>query len=128
MVRVINFVCVAVAGLACLALYHVSERTRMANLELSHVNRQIVAENSTMSVLQAEWARVADPARIQRLAKIYLGLNDDAPTVELSSLTLLPRRGQSEPLGNSPVHEASDTVPAKPGDARIQLAVAGPGN
>ena len=53
-----------------------------------------------MSVLQAEWARVADPARIQRLAQAELGLTD-APTVELSSLELLPRRGQAAPLGGS---------------------------
>ena len=51
-----------------------------------------------MSVLQAEWARVADPARIQRLAQAELGTTD-TPTVELSSLTLLPRRGQARAAG-----------------------------
>ncbi|MBU6443489.1 MAG: hypothetical protein KGR48_06225 [Alphaproteobacteria bacterium] len=127
MVRVINFVCVALTGLACLALYHVSEQTRVANLKLSRVNHEIAAEHSTMSVLQAEWARVADPARIQRLAEAELGVSD-TPTVELSSLELLPRRGQSAPLGDSPVREANATVPAKPNDPRLRLASIRHGN
>ena len=127
MVRIINFVCVALTGFACLALYHVSEQTRVASLELRRVNHEIAAEHGTMSVLQAEWARVADPARIQHLAETDLGVGD-TPTVELSSLELLPRRGQAEPLGNSPVHEANDTVPAKQSDPRIRLAAVRPGN
>ncbi|MDE3114454.1 MAG: hypothetical protein KGL26_02530 [Pseudomonadota bacterium] len=127
MVRVLNFTSVAFVGLACLALYHVSEQTRVANLELSRVNHQIATEHSTMSVLQAEWARVADPARIQHLAEADLGIGD-TPTVELSSLELLPRRGQAAPLGDSPVREANATVPAKQNDPRIRLAAVRPGN
>ena len=127
MVRVINFFFVALTGLTCLALYHVSEQTRVANLELSRVNYEIVGEHSTMSVLQAEWARVADPARIQRLAEADLGVSD-TPTVELSSLELLPRRGQTAPLGESPVREANATVPAQQNDSRIRLAAVRPGN
>jgi hypothetical protein len=69
--------------------------------------------------LQAEWGRVADPARIQHLAQARLGL-DDAPATELSSLKLLPRRGEEAPLGDGQVRAASVVIPA--GDPRVRLA------
>jgi cell division protein FtsL len=127
MVRILNFVCVALTGLACLALYHVSEQTRVANVELTRVNHKIAQEQDAMSVLQAEWARVADPARIQQLARRELGVSD-APTLELSSLELLPRRGQAAPLGGTQTRPASITVPVKREDPRIHLAALQPGN
>lgn len=117
MVRVINFFCFAVSAFACLGLYHVSEQTRVAHAELTAVTRAISAEKQSMNTLQAEWERVADPARIQRLAQNRLGM-DDAPAVELSSLTLLPRRGDQAPLGD--VRTASATLPA--GNQILHLA------
>ena len=127
MVRILNFFCFALTGLVCLALYHVSEETRIANVELSKVNRQIVQEQNNMSVLQAEWARVADPARIQTLARRDLGV-DDGPMIELSSLELLPRRGTSAPLGDAEMRAASVTVPVKREDPRVRLAALQPGD
>ena len=41
MIRVLNFFCVALMGLSILALYHVSEQTRVAQMELTKVNREI---------------------------------------------------------------------------------------
>ena len=58
MIRVATFFCFAVSALACLALYHVSEQTRVARSELSVVSRQIVVERESIHTLQAEWARV----------------------------------------------------------------------
>lgn len=127
MIRILNFVCLALSGLACLGLYHVSEQTRVASVRLHDVKHEIVQERNAMSVLQAEWARVADPARIQRLAQRDLGVTD-TPTVELSSLELLPRRGEAAPLGNSDVHDASVTIRAKREDPRIRFAAVQTGN
>ena len=69
MVRVLNFFCVALMGLSILALYHVSEKTRVAQMQLDQVNRQIADEHGAIGVLQTEWERVAGPARIQQLAE-----------------------------------------------------------
>jgi len=124
MIRVVNFFCIALSALACLALYQVSEQTRVAHVKLAHVEQQIAAEQSAMSVLQAEWARVADPARIQHLAETRLGLSDQ-PTVELSSMQLLPRR-DAAPLGNSDVRNANAVAPQP--DPRIHLASVRIGN
>ena len=65
MIRVLNFLCVALMGLSILALYHVSENTRVATCELDQVNRQISDNRAAIGVLQTEWERVAGPARIQ---------------------------------------------------------------
>lgn len=111
MIRVLNFFCVALMGLSILALYHVSERTRVAEMQLTKVNRQIADARSGMSVLQTEWERVAGPARIQELAQRN-GMSDTA-SMELSSFNLLPRRADA-PLGNSPVRNANAVVPAMP--------------
>ena len=126
MIRVMNFFCIALAALSCLALYHVSEQTRIAHVRLTHIERNIAQEKSAMNVLQAEWARVADPGRIQHLAESRLGLTDQ-PTVELSSLELLPRR-DATPLGTDDVRAASAVAPVKPQDSRIRLAAVRIGN
>jgi cell division protein FtsL len=113
MVRVLNFFCVAFMGLAILALYHVSEATRVARVELDRTTRQIADTRGQIGVLQTEWERVAGPARIQALAQQQLGMSDTT-SVHLSSFDLLPRRGEAAPLANTPVHNASVVVTAAP--------------
>ena len=110
MVRVINFFCVAFMGLSILALYHVSESTRVAHVALGDAHRQIAAERTQMSVLQTEWERIAGPARIQSLAESRLGMSDTA-SVQLSSFDQLPRRGEDAPLNNTPLRNASVQIP-----------------
>src|SRR5258707_2540707 len=106
MVRVLNPLCVAMMGLAILALYHVSERTRVATVELRGVDRQIAREQAAMSVLETEWAHVADPTKLEALAENRLGLSG-APAVQLSSFDSLPRRGDELPLTDSPIRQAN---------------------
>jgi cell division protein FtsL len=108
MIRLLNFFCVALMGLSILALYHVSERTRVAQMELTKVNREIRETRATIGVLQTEWAHVAGPARIQQLAE-NRGMTNTV-SAQLSSFDLLPRRGDA-PLNNSPVRNASAEVP-----------------
>jgi cell division protein FtsL len=111
MVRILNFFCVAVMGLSILALYHVSEKTRVAHMQLSQVNNQIEQEHGAISVLETEWQHVASPERIQELAQSKLGMADQA-SVQLSSFDQLPRRGsEPAPLNNSPVRNASAQLP-----------------
>ncbi len=89
-----------------LALYHVSERTRVATVELRGVDRQIAREQAAMSVLETEWAHVADPTKLEALAENRLGLSG-APAVQLSSFDSLPRRGDELPLTDSPIRQAN---------------------
>ena len=77
MVRVLNFFCVALMGLSILALYHVSEKTRVAHMELSQVNRQIAQERSASSACwKPNGSMSPRPARIQQLAPARLGMAD----------------------------------------------------
>jgi len=85
MVRILNTFCVALMGLTILALYHVSEQTRVADVELTRINRQIVQEHATISVLETEWERVAGPARVEQLAASRLGLTG-TPAVQCRPL------------------------------------------
>jgi cell division protein FtsL len=118
MIRVLNFFCVAAMGLTILALYHVSEQTRVAHVQLGQVEHRIAAERTKMSVLQTEWVQVASPERIQRLAESSLGMSD-AATVQLSSLELLAHRGDA-PLGG--IRDASAQAPAAAPAELIKIA------
>jgi cell division protein FtsL len=121
MIRVLNFFCVALMGLSILALYHVSERTRVTQMSLNKVNHQIREARGNIGVLQAEWARVAGPGRIQELAQRN-GMHDTV-SAQLSSFNLLPRRGDA-PLNNSPLRNANAVVPSLPqAQSPIQVLV-----
>ena len=112
MVRILNFFCVALMGLSILALYHVSEKTRVAHMQLNQATAQIAKERTHIAVLETEWQHVASPERIQQLAQSKLGMADSS-SVQLSSFDLLPRRGaEPAPINNSPVRNASAQLPA----------------
>jgi hypothetical protein len=117
MVRVLNFFCVAMMGLSILALYHVSESTRLATVDLAHVDRQIDKERGAISVLETEWERVASPEQIASLATTRLGL-DNTATVQLSSLELLPRRGEDAPISTAPLRRANAVMAVSPEQGR----------
>ncbi|MGH6890159.1 MAG: cell division protein FtsL [Rhizomicrobium sp.] len=126
MVRLLNFACFALAAVCCLALYHVSEQTRIARVRLSTVERHIAADQDAMKVLQADWERVTQPGHIQALAQARLGLSD-TPTATLASLDSLPRRGDGAPLGSAPVVAAS-VIASQTADPRLHLVAAHAGN
>lgn len=109
LVRFINFLFVALMGIAILANYRVSEQTRLAGLELRSVDRQTAEDRATTAVLEAKWEQLAEPSRIQALAQAKLGMNDGA-TLQLSALELLPRH-EDAPLGGSEVEQASAPAP-----------------
>jgi len=113
MVRILNFFCVALMGFSILALYHVSEKTRVAHVQSSQVTSRIAQERSSIGVLETEWQHVAAPERVQQLAQAKLGMADTS-SAQLSSFEQLPRRGDAAPLNNTPLHNASAQIPATP--------------
>jgi len=114
MVRILNFFCVALMGFSILALYHVSEKTRVAHVQLNQATSRIAQERSAIGVLETEWQHVASPERVQQLAQAKLGMADTS-SAQLSSFEQLPRRGTDPaPLNNTPLHNASAQIPATP--------------
>ena len=91
MIRILNFALIVVTGLACLGLYRIAEEARIAQADLRAAESEIMSEQNALAVLGAEWARLTQPARISALAARHLPLADE-PTLQLSSLTLLPPR------------------------------------
>ena len=90
------------------------------NQAWANINKQIAAERVQISVLEAQWQREAGPDTIQKLAESSLGMNDTT-TVQLSSLSELPRRGD-EPLNGEQLHAASAQLPASPAPV-VKVAV-----
>ena len=113
MIRVVNFLCFAVSAFACLALYHVSEQTRVARAELKLAHKEIAQERQLADVLQAEWGRATDPEKIARASQSDSAVKDN-PAVELASVTLLPRRGD-DLVADAEVRAASAILP-QPGN------------
>jgi hypothetical protein len=110
MIRVLNFLCVLLTAFSCLALNHVSDQTRVAEAQLRRTRTQIAAASDTQKTLEADWERASNPAHIQALAAAHLGLADTA-TMEVASLELLPRRGESSSLSGPVVTNASIVAP-----------------
>jgi hypothetical protein len=113
MIRVVNFLCFAISAFACLALYHVSEQTRVARAELNLVHKEIAQERQLAGVLQAEWGRATDPEKIAQASQTDSAVKDN-PAVELASVTLLPRRGDNL-VADAEVRTASAVIP-QPGN------------
>ena len=112
MIRVLNFVCVALMGLSILALYDVSEKTRLARVEIGKTQKSIEGEHAQVSVLETDWASLANPDRVATLAHSKLGL-DNTAAVQLSSFEQLPRNGEDSPLSQSPLRNANAESPAQ---------------
>ena len=111
MIRTLNFVCIAMAGLVCLGLYRFAEEARVARADLKATQAAIAREHSTLIVLGAEWARLTQPARIHALAQRHLDLMDK-PTIQLSSLKRLPAK--NAPLvPQGAIRTAKVVVPAQ---------------
>lgn len=108
--RTLNFALVLITGLICLGTYRVAEDARIARAQLVATEHQIKREHQALVVLGAEWAALTQPQRIAALAQRHLDLNDQ-PVMELSSLTLLPRRGEA-PLTEGPIRNARVIIPA----------------
>src|SRR6201992_1482770 len=105
MIRVLNLVCVALMGLSILALYHVSEKTRVAHMQLTQVKQQIAEEKAHIGVLETEWQSVASPERIQQLAQAKLNMAAPAGDHRRSCATRPPRATpppQNIPPGPTP--------------------------
>src|ERR1700733_2613503 len=110
MIRVLNFLCVVLTAFSCLALNHISDQTRVAEAQLRRAKTQIAAASDTQKILEADWERASNPSQIQALAAAHLGLAETS-TMEVSSLELLPRRGETSPLSAPVVTNASIAAP-----------------
>jgi len=119
MIRILNFALIVVTGLACLGVYRVAEEARIAQAELRRVEFELMDEQNAITVLGAEWARLTHPARISALAARHLPLADE-PTLQLSSLVLLPPRALVP--AEEPIFRTASIVVPEPAQERAAVA------
>lgn len=62
------FVWVGLAGMASVALFHITFEVEQLQDELNSLNKQILEEQKAVHVLQAEWGYLTRPEHIEALA------------------------------------------------------------
>jgi hypothetical protein len=96
MIRLSNFVWVALAGVVGFGLFHLKHQVQELEDEMFRLNRTILEEQQAIHVLKAEWSYINQPQRLQSLASRHLDLQPAKPA-QLGTFADLPRRGE-EPM------------------------------
>ncbi|MDD3287556.1 MAG: hypothetical protein PHX43_00930 [Alphaproteobacteria bacterium] len=79
----------ALTIVASIGLYNTSYRVHDLGQQLRKLNASIEAEQRTIHVLKAEWVYLANPARIEKMAKKYLAMNPSS-LQQIANLKDLP--------------------------------------
>jgi len=84
--------------IASLAFYRTSDRVRDLNTQLHDINAAIETEQKSIHVLKAEWVYLANPARIEAIAKKHLAMRPASPQqiTQMNTLSeVLPTRSEA---------------------------------
>jgi hypothetical protein len=84
---------------AGVVLLYTSQSVQKAEAELKALNTELAQENELQRVLEAEWAFLTAPERLESLAERYLDRRIDEPAVA--------SRAVLEETGGSVYHDAS---------------------
>jgi len=82
MFRILNIIAVAVLMGSAVYAYEIKYQTLYQAEQLAKAKRDLGRETDAAAMLRAEWARVANPDRIEALADKYLG----GQTLQLSQI------------------------------------------
>lgn len=117
MSRILTLAAVGLAIGAAATLYQVKYEVRLLEREARELHRNVARERQSIQVLEAEWAFLNQPSRIQDLAERYLDLKPLKPS-QISTVERLPLRpvnpapeGEAAP---DPLIAAVTPTPAKP--------------
>jgi len=98
--RVLNFVVVGCMIVAAVLVYEVKYQSTYKAQAVARLNGEIRAEREKIATLNAEWSRLAAPARIQTLAERYLGMKP-LDVSRIDDFSALPEKSglAGDPLG-----------------------------
>lgn len=117
MSRILTLAAVGLAIGAAATLYQVKYEVRLLEREARELHRNVARERQSIQVLEAEWAFLNQPSRIQDLAERYLDLKPLKPS-QISTVERLPLRPVNPaPEGEvapDPLIAAVTPTPAKP--------------
>jgi len=89
--RILNLIVICALVLAAAYVYRIKfDSTKQAE-RLARIRSEVRHERDTIAALRAQWGELANPARIEALAKRYLQLKPVAPT-QFDTLDRLPDR------------------------------------
>jgi len=109
MVKRSTVVWFSLAAIAGYAMYQLKYDVIALEEELAASNRQILAYQESIHVLNAEWAYLNDPARLQQLADRYLDLRPIAADEEVEISTLFVRDDTERPAAEVPLPRPKPT-------------------
>ena len=127
--RMISVLAVLLLIGAAVTVYRIKYQATWQAVEVERLNRQIEREKSAINVLEAEWAHLVRPDRIQNLAEKHLDLKsaDSRQRTALADLPMRPAKVDSiadtiASLGalNVPI---ADEPKARPGDDPIARTI-----
>jgi hypothetical protein len=105
MIRWLQVICVVAAAGAAVIVFQVKYRAEKVADHAASLQREVDQENETLSLLQAEWSLLIQPARVQDLVGRHsevLKLQPLDPT-QITRIENLPMR----PTGPAPDDEAA---------------------
>ena len=101
---------VAVLGLG-FALFQLKYQVQGLEEKLTRINREILQNEEAIHVLKAEWSYLDQPARIETLARKYLGFQPFAGK-QYGGFDDLPMRARPAPPLSNDAAPADDAAPA----------------
>ena len=103
----------AFAGLSGFTLLYTSQNVQQAENNLAQIDAAIQQEEEAIRVLNAEWAYLNSPARLETLASEYLKMSSPKPEQMVSSSSSLPEHA---PPSDTEIilQEVSQEVPSQP--------------
>ena len=100
----ISFIAVwlLLAAGAIAAMFHITFEVEKLEARLHDTNRQIVREQETIHVLQAEWSYLNRPQRLESLSKELLPNLVPVASAQFITFARLPKRGEAEGAIDAP--------------------------
>jgi cell division protein FtsL len=112
MIRVLNFVMIALTITICFGLYKITNESRATQKELDALNEKILTEQKAITVLKAEWSYLAQPSRLQELSGKFLGLEAVSST-QIGTISKIPFRHETRGVVVEP-NRTDEPPPARP--------------
>jgi cell division protein FtsL len=122
MIKSMTFLWIILAVAVSGALFRVSYRVQHLQRHLVVVNHDIGQEQEKIRVLQAEWNKLNDPARLEMLAHRHLNMGPAKP-VQIVTLDLVPTKTLLPAVASARVAKATPapvtTTPATTVSAHV---------
>lgn len=103
-------------------LMDVSQRVQHVQRDIRHLDREIVREEENIRVLNAEWAYLNDPLRLEALVSAHLDLISPEAAQLISDMSVIPDSDSPSSIivpSRSPLHRDIRYVPSSPLQANI---------